>query len=61
VPVSKTGVDVYEGFFTFKTDGEIDFTTATVSAVPEPATYGLLAGLGLLAVAMRRQFRSMIA
>jgi hypothetical protein len=61
VPVLTTGADVYEGFFTFKSDGEIDFTTATVSAVPEPATYGLLAGLGLLAVAMRRQFRSMIA
>jgi hypothetical protein len=56
VPV--TGSDTYEGYFTFQTDGEVDFTTAAVVAVPEPATYGLLAGAGLLAVAKRRQFRS---
>lgn len=55
VPVG--GPDTYEGYFTFQTDGEVDFTTAVV-AVPEPATYGLLAGIGLLAVGMRRQFRS---
>jgi hypothetical protein len=61
VPVTGTGSDVYEGFFTFQTDGEIDFTTAAVAAVPEPSTYGILAGLGLLAVSVRRQFRSFIA
>jgi hypothetical protein len=56
VPVSGNGSDTYLGFFTFQTDGEVEFT-----AVPEPATYGLLAGLGLLAVAVRRQFRALTA
>jgi hypothetical protein len=59
VPVKGTGSDTYEGYFTFQTDGEVDFTTAAVVAVPEPAVYGLLAGVGLMAVAMRRQVRSL--
>jgi len=54
VPVSGSGgSDTYEGYFTFQADGEVDFT-----AVPEPGTYGLLGGLGLLVMAVRRQFRS---
>jgi hypothetical protein len=51
--------DVFEGYFTFLADGEVDFTTSpSVSPVPEPATYGMIAGAGLLALAMRRQIRS---
>jgi hypothetical protein len=53
--------DTYEGYFTFKSDGEVDFTAAGLSAVPEPSTYGLIAGLGLLGLAFRRQLRSVIA
>jgi len=54
------GAPVYDGFFTFKADGEVDYTQAP-SAVPEPATYGMFAGIGLAALAMRRQIRSLIA
>jgi len=52
--------DIYEGYFTFEPDGTTLFT-AEGSAVPEASTYGLIAGLGLLALALRRQFRSVIA
>jgi hypothetical protein len=51
--------DVYEGYFTFKPSGEVDFTTTP--SVPEPATYAFVAGLGLLALAARRQFRALVA
>jgi hypothetical protein len=40
------------GFFTFGSDGSLSFTP---TAVPEPATYGLIAGAGLLVVCLRRQ------
>jgi len=46
---------VYDGYFTLQSSGELDFTSATVTAVPEPATYGLLAGAGLLLVSFRKQ------
>jgi hypothetical protein len=52
--------DTYLGYLAFLTTGEVDYYSA-VSAVPEPSTYGLLAGLGLAALALRRQVRSMIA
>jgi len=51
--------DTYEGYFTFQPDGEVDFTAA--SSVPEPSTYGLIAGAALLALAFRRQIRSVTA
>jgi hypothetical protein len=50
----------YEGWFTYYPDDEITFNGG-VSAVPEPSTYGLVAGLSLLALALRRQFRSQLA
>jgi len=40
-----------EGAFTLGSDGSIVFNAV---AVPEPTTYGLLAGLGLLALSLRR-------
>jgi hypothetical protein len=60
VPATGLGSDTYLGYLTFDTDGEVDYTSA-VSAVPEPSTYGALAASGLLVLALRRQFRSLIA
>jgi hypothetical protein len=48
-----TGTDSEIGTFSLASDGVVTFN---VAAVPEPATYGLLAGAGLLIVALRRQF-----
>jgi hypothetical protein len=53
------GSPVFEGYFTFAPSGEVDYTT--VSTVPEPSTYALLAATGLLAWVFRRQVRSLIA
>jgi hypothetical protein len=50
------GGSVYEGDFTFNTDGSLDFTTPT-TAVPEPTTYGILAAGGLLALSLGKQLR----
>jgi hypothetical protein len=41
------------GSFTLGSDGSLTYAAA---AVPEPATYGVLSALGLLAVSIRRQF-----
>jgi hypothetical protein len=40
------------GTFTFDNTGTVTFQA---SAVPEPATYGMLAGLGVLALSLRRK------
>jgi hypothetical protein len=51
------------GYFTYKPDGEVDFSTvfAAVAPVPEPATYAFFAGLGLLGLVARRQLRALAA
>lgn len=54
---------VYEGYFTIDFTGstpDVTFTGADV-AVPEPATYGILAGVGVLVLALRRQLTGVIA
>jgi hypothetical protein len=51
-----SGSATYVGDFTFEPNGEVEFSTP--SAVPEPSTYGLLGGFGLLVLAFRRQFRA---
>jgi hypothetical protein len=60
---ASTGLsDTYLGYFTFQSDGEVDFNSAVAnSPVPEPATYAMFAGAGLAALALRRQLRSFIA
>jgi hypothetical protein len=60
---STVGGWLYQGFFTLTFTGSganlsdtLTFTPATLAvAVPEPATYGVLAGFGLLALSLRRQ------
>jgi hypothetical protein len=60
VPTTESGnSDTYEGYFTFQTDGEVDFTT--VATVPEPSTYVLLVVTGVFALAFRRPLRSLLA
>jgi len=56
IPASDAGEGppVYEGYLTFQTDGEVDFT----SSVPEPSTYTLLLSTGLGAWALRRKKRA---
>jgi hypothetical protein len=60
VPLSGNGSDTYEGYFSFQQNGELDFTAAPAS-VPEPSTWAMLAGAGLIAVVLRRQRRSQTA
>jgi hypothetical protein len=59
VPQLGSGSATELGYFTFNdVTGDITYTS-NLSAVPEPATYGLMAGVGLLALAFRRQIVSL--
>jgi len=52
----------YLGYFTLDAPtGSLTFTGADVTAVPEPATYGILAGMGMLILALRREVRGKTA
>ena len=55
---TKTGSSTVNGWVdegTFNIDVQSDTVTFTTTAVPEPGTYGLMAGFGLLAVGLRHQ------
>jgi hypothetical protein len=57
--VTTAGGYVYQGYFTFNDSNVADpiltFTSGMVNSVPEPGVYGAFAGLGVLALALRRQ------
>ncbi len=53
-----SGNSTYLGYFELQADGDLFFYGAQYSSVvPEPTTYAMLSGLGLLALALRRNFR----
>jgi hypothetical protein len=54
-------LDIDLSSFSMTTPATVDFIPAGfVSAVPEPATFGVIAGAGLLLLSLRRQFRNQI-
>ena len=46
------GLTTYLGYFTVASSGAVSFT-----AVPEPGTFGILAGVGVLLMSVRRQLK----
>jgi len=52
-PVGSSHKAVYDGDFTFNSDGTLDFTSVTPA--PEPGVYGLL-GTGLLLLGLRHRY-----
>ena len=53
-----SGAGSYLGYFQLGADATLDFVPGTLAvAVPEPMTYGLMSGIGLLLVGLRQQFR----
>jgi hypothetical protein len=61
VPQKNLGTATELGYFTFNdSTGDITYTS-DLASVPEPSTYGLMAGIGLLALVFRRQLRSVTA
>jgi hypothetical protein len=53
---SGAGTWTLVGTITLNFSGATPVITFDQAAVPEPATYGALAGFGLLALSLRRQF-----
>jgi hypothetical protein len=52
-----TGNGVYVGSLKFLSNGTLEYSSdGSFAAVPEPSTYGLMAGFGLLLVAWRKNF-----
>lgn len=50
------GAWTYEGDITINLSGSTPVVTFDAASVPEPTTYGMIAGGGLLLLALRRQF-----
>lgn len=52
---SPSTAGAYLGYFQFNADGSAFFSPQNLAAVPEPATYGIVAGLGLVALSLRNR------
>jgi len=56
------GAFTYLGYFAFdSSSGSLVFTPSAFVPVPEPSTYGLIAGSGLLLLTLRRQIKGQLA